>query len=129
MLDVLVIVTALASTPASPQAPAGQQATSLLGKPLVPTPPSAEARATLEKNLAAARAEYEKNPDSADAIIWLGRRLAYLGRFRDAIGVYTTFLADGTLFYYRTIVPEAELDAYRDAFQRIGQSIRLTEVR
>ena len=45
------------------------------------------------------------------------------------IGVYTTFLADGTLFYYLTIVPEAELDAYRDAFQRIGQSIRLTEVR
>ena len=48
---------------------------------------------------------------------------------REVIGVYTTFLADGTLFYYLTIVPEAELDAYRDAFQRIGQSIRLTEVR
>jgi Zn-dependent protease with chaperone function len=48
---------------------------------------------------------------------------------REVIGVYTTFLADGTLFYYLTIVPEAELDAYRDAFQRVGQSIRLTEVR
>ena len=89
MLDVLVVVAALALTPASPQAQVGQQATSLLGKPLIPTPPSAEARATLEKNLAAARAEYEKNPDSADAIIWLGRRLAYLGRYRDAIDVFS----------------------------------------
>jgi tetratricopeptide (TPR) repeat protein len=89
MLDVLVAVAALALTPATPPAQVGQQATSLLGKPLVPTPPSAEARATLEKNLAAARAEYEKNPDSADAIIWLGRRLAYLGQYRDAIEVFS----------------------------------------
>jgi len=89
MLEVLVIVAALAATPVPPQAQVGQQATSLLGKPLVPTAPSAETRATLEKNLAAARAEYEKNPDSADAIIWLGRRLAYLGRYRDAIEVFS----------------------------------------
>ena len=89
MLDVLVVVTALAITPVPLQAQVGQQATSLLGKPLTPTPPSAEARVTLEKNLAAARAEYEKNPDNADAIIWLGRRLAYLGRYRDAIDVFS----------------------------------------
>src|SRR5688500_14212823 len=89
MLDALVIVAALALTPASPQAQVEQQATSLLGKPLIPIPPSAEARATLEKNLAAARAEYEKNADSADAVIWLGRRLAYLGRYRDAIEVFS----------------------------------------
>jgi len=65
------------------------EATSLLGKPLVPTPPSAEARATLEKNLAAARADYEKDPGNADSIIWLGRRLAYLGRYRDAIATFS----------------------------------------
>ena len=89
MLDALVIMAVLALTPASPPAQVEQQATSLLGKPLIPTPPSAEARAPLEKNLAAARAEYEKNADSADAIIWLGRRLAYLGRYRDAIEVFS----------------------------------------
>jgi tetratricopeptide (TPR) repeat protein len=74
-------------------APAPQQqrpeATSLLGKPLVPAAQSAETRAALEKNLAAARAEYEKKPGDADAIIWLGRRLAYLGRYRDAITVFS----------------------------------------
>ena len=30
---------------------------------------------------------------SADAAIWLGRRLAYLGRFRDAIDVFTAGIA------------------------------------
>ena len=48
---------------------------------------------------------------------------------RERIGVYTTFLADGTLFYYLTLVPENDSDAFRDAFRRIGESIRLTEAR
>lgn len=65
------------------------EATSLLGKPLVPAPLSAEARAALEKNLADARADYDRDPDSADAIIWLGRRLAYLGRYREAIAAFS----------------------------------------
>lgn len=43
----------------------------------------------MEQKLAAARVEYEKNPDDADAIIWLGRRTAYLGRFDEAIEIYT----------------------------------------
>jgi Zn-dependent protease with chaperone function len=47
---------------------------------------------------------------------------------REIIGVYTTFLADGTLFYYLTIVPENDAQAFQDAFRRIGESIRLTEV-
>ena len=48
---------------------------------------------------------------------------------QERIGVYTTFLADGSLFYYLTIVPENDVDAFREAFQRVGQSIRLTDVR
>ena len=44
------------------------------------------------------------------------------------IGLYTTFLADGSLFYYITIVPEHDAQAYQQAFRRIGQSLRLTEV-
>ena len=38
---------------------------------------------------------------------------------------YTTFLADGTLFYYLTIVPESDATGFQEAFRRIGQSIRL----
>ena len=45
------------------------------------------------------------------------------------MGVYTTFLADGTLFYYLTIVPEKDAANFQEAFRRIGESIRLTDVR
>ena len=48
---------------------------------------------------------------------------------QERIGVYTTFLADGTLFYYLTIVPATDAEAFRETFRRIGESIRLTEVR
>jgi len=47
----------------------------------------------------------------------------------ERIGLYTTFLADGNLFYYATIVPEREADQYRVAFDRIGRSIRLKDAR
>ena len=51
--------------------------------------PSPEARAEMEKKLSEARAASERNPRDADALIWLGRRTAYLGRFDEAIAVFT----------------------------------------
>jgi tetratricopeptide (TPR) repeat protein len=65
------------------------EATSLLGKPLFP-PPIADpaARARMEADATAAFAAVQKEA-SAEAIIWLGRRTAYLGRFREAIQIYT----------------------------------------
>jgi Zn-dependent protease with chaperone function len=48
---------------------------------------------------------------------------------QELIGVYTTFLADGSLFYYLTIVPEKDARDFQQVFQRVGESIRLTEVR
>jgi Zn-dependent protease with chaperone function len=47
---------------------------------------------------------------------------------QELIGLYTTFLADGSLFYYLTIVPEKEAQNYQEAFRKIGESLRLTEV-
>jgi hypothetical protein len=47
---------------------------------------------------------------------------------RERIGLYTTFLADGNLFYYLTVVPENEANAYAAAFDRVGRSIRLNDV-
>ena len=47
----------------------------------------------------------------------------------ERIGLYTTFLVDGTLFYFLTIVPEKDAAVFQDAFQRIGASIRLTDAR
>ena len=48
---------------------------------------------------------------------------------QERIGLYTTFLSDGTLFYYLTIVPEKEAANFQEAFGRIAQSIRLTDGR
>ncbi|MBI4545000.1 MAG: tetratricopeptide repeat protein [Gemmatimonadetes bacterium] len=73
-----------------PAATAGEpQAVSLLGQPLYPPLLGPEVRERLEQNLAAARAAYEAGPDDADRIIWLGRRLAYLGRYREAIATFS----------------------------------------
>ncbi len=60
--------------------------------PLPEPPPvtmSAETRQQRERELAEARAGYEKNPNDADALIWLGRRTAYLGRYKEAIDVFS----------------------------------------
>jgi len=85
--------------------PAGVEAMSLLGQPLSSPPVPAAARDRLESNLAAARAAYEHTPEDADSIIWLGRRIAYLGRYRDAIDVFTQGIAlhpnDARLYRHR----------------------------
>lgn len=43
----------------------------------------------LEDDLAKAKADYDAHADSENAAIWYGRRLAYLGRYRDAITAFT----------------------------------------
>jgi Zn-dependent protease with chaperone function len=48
---------------------------------------------------------------------------------QERIIVCTTFLVDGSLFYYLTIVPEGDAEAYQGTFRRIAESIRLTEAR
>ncbi len=89
-LGALVFAAAIAAPTPVAQTP---EATSLLGKPLVSAPPTGEQRTRLEADLARAQADYDRDPASADAAIWLGRRLAYLGRFRDAIEIYTKGIA------------------------------------
>ncbi|MCI0417182.1 tetratricopeptide repeat protein [bacterium] len=64
------------------------EVTSLLGKPLLAPELSAESKAEYEKNLEKAKLEFEQNPNP-ETLIWLGRRTAYLGRFNDAIELFT----------------------------------------
>lgn len=68
------------------------EAISLLGRPLhapaLPPAVQVERQAQLE----AARAQAAARPQDVEALIWLGRRTAYLGRFREAIAVYTRAL-------------------------------------
>jgi tetratricopeptide (TPR) repeat protein len=68
-----------------PETPDGVQAISLLGEELR----SGEPGQRVLDSLAAARADYERDPDDADNIIWLGRRIAYTGDYRGAIEVFS----------------------------------------
>jgi tetratricopeptide (TPR) repeat protein len=70
------------------------EATSLLGRRLERTPIDANRLAEARANLHAAHAQWLRDPGDELATIWYGRRLAYLGRFRDAIEVYSRGLRD-----------------------------------
>ncbi len=88
----LVLATSVAG--AQQPLPANAEARSLLGQPLVPPPLPA---ATLEAHtarLAEARRGFEHTPDNADSVIWLGRRTAYLGRYREAIAIFSDGIRD-----------------------------------
>src|SRR4026208_2368146 len=81
------------------------EATSLSGKPLACGPPARAGRppthgatgcgaaAAALRAAAWPRGAYAGEPSSVGAASGLGRRLAYLGRFRDAIGAYTRGIA------------------------------------
>jgi tetratricopeptide (TPR) repeat protein len=60
-----------------------------------PAPPvSDEAKRNMETRLSEARARYAAEPNNPEAVIWLGRRLGYLGRFTEALETYTAGLKD-----------------------------------
>ena len=56
-----------------------------LGKEFSIPEPSEKMMAQYEE----AKQAYESNPDSANALIWYGRRTAYLGKYEDAIDLYS----------------------------------------
>jgi tetratricopeptide (TPR) repeat protein len=113
------------------QAPARVvEATSLFGEPLYRPEASGELRQRQEQQLAEAKAAHDRAPNDADAIIWHGRRLAYLGRYNDALAVFTEGVtkhpADARMFRHRGhryITVRRFADAIRD-FERAAALIR-----
>lgn len=69
--------------------PADPQARSLDGQVLAFSAPTGEALERQERLLEEARKQLYRAPTQADSWIWVGRRLAYLGRYRAAQRVYT----------------------------------------
>jgi tetratricopeptide (TPR) repeat protein len=65
------------------------EAKSLLGQPLLRPVFSPEQAAKLQRDLEAAEAALAADPASPDNLIWVGRRQAYLGRYRDAVVSFT----------------------------------------
>lgn len=56
-------------------------------------------------NFILARDEYQNNQDNADALIWMGRRIAYLGDYKEAINVFSEglekFPEDARIYRHR----------------------------
>jgi tetratricopeptide (TPR) repeat protein len=97
-ISALALTGALACAPGetAPSQPAEQEpaatrveATSLLGTPLQRPTFSPEQLGRLIANRDEAQARFDASPEDEDAIIWLGRRTAYLGHYNDAIDIYT----------------------------------------
>jgi len=87
----LPLLLALAQAPL----PLKAEARSLLGQPLEPPPIADATRQLYTARLAEARRAFQRTPENADSIIWLGRRTAYLGRYREAIALFS----DGIRLY------------------------------
>jgi tetratricopeptide (TPR) repeat protein len=113
--------------------PSVPEATSLLGTPLFWSDPHPDVKARLEADLAGAQAAFDRDPTNADAIIWLGRRLAYLGRYRDAIATFTTGIAlhpgDARLYRHRghRYITVRELDRAVADLEKAAALIRDTQ--
>lgn len=91
-----LLVLLVAGAPAlSAQAPLppGAEALSLRGEPLFAAPLAPATLAGHQARLEEARQLVFANPRDPDALIWFGRRTAYLGRYRDAIAIFSTGIA------------------------------------
>jgi tetratricopeptide (TPR) repeat protein len=87
---VVVLATPSFVADAGTEAPA---ITSLLGRELAPQALAPEEQARMEVQLAEAQSAWEQDRNDADALIWFGRRTAYLGRYREAIAIFTDGIA------------------------------------
>jgi tetratricopeptide (TPR) repeat protein len=81
------------------------EAHSLLGEPLFPPRLDSAVRVRLEADLARAQADAIAHPNDPDALIWVGRRNAYLGRYMVAIFGFTEgirrFPSDPRMYRHR----------------------------
>lgn len=77
-----------ACSPAEPPPPA-VEAISLLGDSLRAPALDSATSARFTANLDTARRAWQADTTSADALVWLGRRTGYLGRYREAIALFT----------------------------------------
>lgn len=64
------------------------QAVSLDGRGLAYTPPAEDRATAMWEDVCAAREMFQADPANEEAIIWYGRRLAYVGHHRAAIDIY-----------------------------------------
>ncbi len=133
ILKSIVVLLSLASCSglgSTAKLPADVQCLSLTGTELRPAELSDERYASLLDNLLAAETELVQDPRDEMAAIWVGRRLGYLGRYREAITIYGDALEFHPESYrlrrhrgHRYI----SLRRFPDAIEDLGQAARLAD--
>ena len=89
-------------------------------------------RTAFEEKLAEARAQHNLAPNDPDDLIWLGRRMAYLGQYREAIAIFTKgivqFPADARFLRHRghRLIT---IRCFDEAIRDLKQAARLTRNR
>ena len=124
MSATLAVVVVCAIVAAAAVAETQPGITSLLGGPLVARAPEPEAEAEMEERLADAMAAWDKDRNDATALIWVGRRTAYLGRYREAIEIFSEGIArhpaDARMYRHRghRYLTVREIDRAIDDFEK-----------
>ncbi len=106
------------------------EAFSLFGEPLFRAPLRPESSEKQEAMYRDALKDFEENPEDADAIIWLGRRTAYLGRYLEAASIYSMGIGvhpdDSRLYRHRghRFITLRRFDLAIDDFERASELIK-----
>jgi len=102
-LRYLVLIAAVSFPAVASDSP--RPVVSLTGDTLRPVPLSTAVLEERHTELSGAQAVFDADPDDPDAIIWLGRRNAYLGRYHEAVDIFTRGIAlhpdDARMFRHR----------------------------
>ncbi len=103
--------------------------TTPLGKEFTITEPSEK----MLRQYYEAKKVHETNPEDVDAIIWYGRRIAYLGRYDEAISIYTKGISkspdEPRLYRHRghRYISIRKFDMAIADFEKAGELIKGTE--
>jgi tetratricopeptide (TPR) repeat protein len=84
-----IMFQACSEEPDLPHVPRGAQTFSLLGDTLKKPDLPPDVFEEYNNNLIRAVADYRSDPENPEYIIWLGRRSAYLGEYREAVRIFT----------------------------------------
>jgi tetratricopeptide (TPR) repeat protein len=107
--------------------PPDAQAISFLGDTLLPVSLTEAQREVYLARYAEAEDALSADPEDIDALIWMGRRTAYLGQYREAIDIYTHALTlhpnDARLYRHRghRYISVRELDNAIADFERAAE--------
>lgn len=130
IITVAVLLGGMSGTAHAQPLPQDVEAISFLGDTLRRPALSPAAQQRYDSLLAVAQQAYDRTPGNPDSIVWLGRRTAYLGRYREAIEIFTRGIthhpSDARMYRHRghRFITTRQLDLAISDFER---AVSLTE--